>query len=91
MSSRVERITETLTAAYNPSSLEVIDDSHQHAGHASAGGKGHFTVKIIADAFHEKPLIQRHRMIHATLAELIESDIHALSINARAPHSEINS
>ncbi|VAW89004.1 hypothetical protein MNBD_GAMMA18-2195, partial [hydrothermal vent metagenome] len=40
---------------------------------------------------HEKPLIQRHRMIHATLAELIESDIHALSINARAPHSEINS
>ncbi len=85
MNNRVERITDTLTAAYTPTSLEVIDDSHQHAGHASAGGKGHFTVKITAEAFREKPLIQRHRMIHTTLAELIKTDIHALSINARAP------
>ncbi|MCF6219365.1 MAG: BolA family transcriptional regulator [Gammaproteobacteria bacterium] len=85
MSNRIERITAALEAAYKPCVLEVIDDSHQHAGHASAGGKGHFTIKIIADAFREQSLIQRHRMIHTTLAELLESDIHAISIKARAP------
>ncbi len=85
MRNRVERITAALEAAYKPHVLEVIDDSRQHAGHASAGGKGHFTVKIIADAFHDQSLIQRHRMIHTTLAALIESDIHAISIRASAP------
>lgn len=80
---RVTMIEERLTAAFSPQHLEIIDDSQQHAGHASAGGGGHFTVNIIADAFAGKSLIERHRMVYAAMGELMQSEIHALSITAK--------
>lgn len=86
MSDRVQRIEQALLTAYNPENLNIIDDSHLHAGHTSAGGMGHFTVEITAQAFSGKSLLERHRMIYATLAELMKTDIHALSIKASAPN-----
>lgn len=80
---RVAMIKEKLSAAFSPEQLEIIDDSHHHAGHASAGGGGHFTVNIISDAFDGKSLIERHRMVYAALQGMMQSEIHALSINAK--------
>jgi stress-induced morphogen len=83
---RIERIRETLEQAFSPSHLEIEDQSHLHAGHAGAReGKGHFKVEIVADAFRDKPLIQRHRLVYDALGELMQSDIHALIIDARPP------
>ncbi len=70
---------------FEPSSLELIDDSAQHAGHAGNGGGGHFRLKISSSHFFEKSQIIRHRLIYQTLADLIPSKIHALSIQANTP------
>ena len=83
--SRMEYIQTTLNDAFNPSELEVIDDSHLHVGHASAGGGGHFTVKITSELFKGKTLIQRHRLVYTALEKGMQSEIHALSIKASAP------
>jgi len=86
MNSRVDAIRARLAAGFNPQSLEIIDDSHKHAGHASAGGGGHFTVNIVAEAFRGQSLVQRHRMVYAALEELMkQNEVHALSIHARTP------
>ncbi|PKM42491.1 MAG: BolA family transcriptional regulator [Gammaproteobacteria bacterium HGW-Gammaproteobacteria-1] len=83
---RVEAIRERLTSSLAPQSLEIIDDSHRHAGHASAGGGGHFTVSIVSDAFRGQGTLQRHRMVYAALSELMQqNEVHALSIQARTP------
>lgn len=82
---RVEAIRTKLTDALEPQQLEIIDDSHKHAGHASAGGAGHFTVHVISPAFAGKSLIERHRLVYAALGELMHTEIHALSIKAEAP------
>ncbi len=81
---RLEMIRQTLQEAFAPTQLEVVDDSHLHAGHGSAGGKGHFTVYITSGAFEGKTPIQRHRLVYDALASLMETDIHALSIKASA-------
>lgn len=86
MSERVQRIREQLSNQLNPSQLEIIDDSHKHAGHASARGGGHFSVNIVSEAFAGKNLVQRHRMVYAALDELLQqNEVHALSIQARTP------
>lgn len=86
MIDRITAIRESLTAAFAPQQLEIIDDSHKHAGHAGARGGGHFTVNIVADAFSGKGLVERHRMIYAALSELMQqNEVHALSIQARTP------
>lgn len=83
---RVERMRELLVAALAPSSLDVIDDSHKHVGHAGAGdGRGHFTVKIVSDAFTGRLPLARHRQVYGALGEMMQTDIHALSIQARTP------
>ena len=83
---RVELIRGALQTQLAPSALEVIDDSHAHAGHAGAlTGKGHFTVQIVAPCFAGVAPLKRHRMIYAALDTLLQTDIHALSIDARAP------
>lgn len=83
---RVARIRAALEAALAPSSLDVIDDSAAHAGHAGAAtGKGHFRVRIESAAFAGQSALKRHRLVHGALAALLETDIHALSIDARAP------
>ena len=80
-------ITENLTEAFAPQSLRVVDESHQHAGHAGhrPGGETHFRVHIVAAAFTGKTRIERHRMVNATLAGELAGSIHALAIRASAP------
>jgi BolA protein len=83
---RVEAIRERLTSSLAPQSLEITDDSHRHAGHASAGGGGHFKVSIVSDAFRGQGTLQRHRMVYAALSELMQqNEVHALSIQAHTP------
>ena len=85
-SDRAERIHEILTAAFGPTELLVKDQSHLHAGHAGArDGKGHFEVQIATSAFAGRNRIERHRMVHEALADMLRTDIHALSIKAYAP------
>ena len=83
---RVARITTLLAEALDPVSLEVADDSHKHAGHAGARtGQGHFSVHVVSQAFAGKPPLARHRLVYAALGAMMETDIHALSIHAKAP------
>lgn len=83
---RVDRIRHRLEERFAPTMLEVIDESHLHAGHAGARtGKGHFRVRIVAPAFAGLPPLRRHRLVYDSLDELMTSDIHALSIEALAP------
>ena len=83
---RVERIRTLLAQALAPVSLEVHDDSHRHAGHAGArGGQGHFRVDIVSAAFAGKLPLARHRLVYAALGDMMQTDIHALAIRAKAP------
>ena len=82
---RIERIREAL-AALQPVTLDVIDDSHKHAGHEGArDGRGHFTVRIVSPVFAGKAPLARHRAIYAALGEMMQTDIHALAIEAKVP------
>jgi BolA protein len=82
-----DTITNKLTKAFAPQSLAVVDESHQHAGHAGArpGGESHFRITIVAEAFRGKNRIERHRMINAALAAELTEHVHALAIHASAP------
>ena len=86
MSTRVEAISGRLTAALAPKTLEIEDESHRHAGHAGArDGRGHFRVRIVSAAFEGQSAIARHRAVYAALGDLMQTDIHALAIDARTP------
>ena len=82
---RMAMIRERLEAALAPESIEIIDESHKHAGHASAGGAGHFEVKIVSAAFEGKGPVQRHRMVFEAVGDLMQTEVHALSIQADTP------
>lgn len=82
---RIERIQAAL-AVLEPALLEVIDDSARHAGHAgAASGLGHFNLVIEAQVFVGLNPIARHRLVYQALGTLMETDIHALGIQARLP------
>jgi BolA protein len=86
MTDRITRIREALTRALQPAHLNIEDDSHRHKGHAGAAdGRGHFNVQIVADVFKSKSPIARHRLVYAALGDMMTTDIHALSIDARTP------
>jgi BolA protein len=74
-------------AALEPLSLELVDESAQHAGHAGArpGGNTHWRLEIVSPRFSGKPTIARHRMVYQALGELMQHPIHALAISARSP------
>jgi BolA protein len=80
-------IAEKLTRAFAPERLEVIDESHRHAGHAGArpGGETHYSVHIVSQAFAGKSRLDRHRMVNTTLASELQGGVHALAIRAAAP------
>ena len=82
-----QTISAKLRDAFAPDSLEVIDESHQHAGHAGArpDGESHFRVKIVAKAFRAKSRVEQHRMVNAVLAAELRERVHALAIQASAP------
>lgn len=84
---RIQQIQTRLEAEFAPSQLQVKDQSHLHAGHAGArDGMGHFEVTIVADAFEGKSRIERHRLVYAALGSMMQTDIHALKINAFTPN-----
>jgi BolA protein len=73
-------------SALNPDSVEITDDSHLHAGHAGArDGKGHYSVRIVANGFAGLRPMARHQLIYRAVADMMHNDIHALSIVALAP------
>ncbi len=81
---RVALIRQRLEDALEPSLLDIIDESHKHVGHAEAAdGRGHFTVTIVAEAFAGLSPLERHRLVYDAMGALMETDIHALSIQAR--------
>jgi len=82
---RVAAIRERL-AALTPLELDVEDESHRHVGHAGArDGRGHFRVRIVSAAFGGLAPLARHRAVYAALGDMMQTDIHALAIDARAP------
>jgi len=82
---RVAQIRQRLEDAFAPESLEVEDDSHKHAGHEGAkGGLGHFSVSIVSTHFNGMRVLARHRAIYAAMGDMMQTDIHALAIDAVA-------
>ena len=82
-----DQITEKLTKAFAPQSLDVADESHQHQGHSGhrPGGQTHFRVSIVSEAFRGKSRVERHRMINQILSSELSGGVHALAIHASAP------
>jgi BolA family transcriptional regulator, general stress-responsive regulator len=80
-------MTNKLTDAFTPESIDVVDESHLHEGHAGhrPGGQSHFRIYIVSQAFAGKSRIDRHRMINAVLADDLAGGVHALAIHASAP------
>ena len=87
------RIRAKLTAALAPERLEIIDESHHHAGHAGArpGGETHFRVEIVSAAFEGQPRILRQRRVHEILSDELKSNIHALSLVTLTPAEAVRS
>lgn len=93
--SRQEAIREKLETAFAPESLEVLNESHLHAGHHhehegrqenfDGTGETHFRVKLVSPAFAGKSRVDRHRAVNAVLSGELEAGLHALAIEARAP------
>ena len=87
---RIERMRRLLTDAFAPDELELVDDSHRHVGHAGArDGKGHFTVRIVSNVFAGMTPLAKHRAVYAALGDMMQSDIHALSIQATVPEPRV--
>lgn len=81
---RMEKIHSALMASFADAAITVEDESHLHAGHVGAAtGRGHFKVRIVSAAFAGLPLLARHRAVYAALDALLQTDIHALTIDAQ--------
>ncbi len=85
-SGREQLLRRRLESRFAPKLLVIEDESHLHAGHAgAAGGHSHFRVTIVAEAFRGVSPVARHRLVYAAVGDLLESDIHALAIEASPP------
>lgn len=85
-----ELLQQRLQQVLQPSQLEVIDESHQHHGHAGANGSGfgtHFRVRIMAGAFAGKSAVARHRLVYDALQDFMDHGLHALAIEAQSPRA----
>jgi BolA protein len=82
-----DTIRTKLTEALSPTELEIIDESHLHAGHAAApaDGESHFRVAIVAAAFEGQSRVARQRLVYGTLRDELAGPVHALAITALAP------
>ena len=83
-----ERVEDALRATLHPTALEVLDDSHLHAGHAGAKEGRHFTVRVTSHASTGLSHVARHRLVYDALRSLVAEGIHALAIEARTPPSD---
>jgi BolA protein len=85
-SGREQRLRRRLESRFSPVLLVIEDESHLHAGHAgAAGGQSHFRITIVAEAFRGIAPVARHRLVYAAVGDLMETDIHALAIEASPP------
>jgi BolA family transcriptional regulator, general stress-responsive regulator len=85
-SGREQRLRRRLESRFSPALLVIEDESHLHAGHAgAAGGQSHFRITIVAEAFRGISPVARHRLVYAAVGDLMETDIHALAIEASPP------
>ncbi|NHZ80176.1 BolA/IbaG family iron-sulfur metabolism protein [Massilia sp. CCM 8695] len=83
---RPERMRALLSAALDPSVLELSDESALHAGHAgAASGGSHFRLKIVSARFEGLRLVMRHRLVYDSVHDMMHNEIHALAITALAP------
>lgn len=78
-------IRERLDRALAPELVEIVDESHQHAGHAGAAQGGHFAALIVSERFQGLSNLARHRLVYASLGDIMPGEIHALSIRALTP------
>lgn len=87
MSRRADRIAAALTAAFPPAEVQVVDDSHRHAGHAGAapGGETHYSVRVVSPAFAGMNRVARSRAVHEALAAEFASGLHALALTLKTP------
>ncbi len=82
---RITQMTLRLETELSPSNLHIEDESHLHAGHAGAkSGKGHFRLTISSEKFNDLRPLQKHRLIYDALGDLMETDIHALTITIQS-------
>jgi len=81
----IGKLRAALEAALHPSELEIVDDSARHAGHPGARGGGHYQVSLVAAAFRGRSTLERHRLVYAAVAPLLQGEVHALNIRARTP------
>jgi BolA protein len=82
------QLTQRLQSALQPQSLEVIDESYQHSGHAGASASGvgtHFRVRITSHLFTGKSPVARHRLVYDALQDFMDNGLHALAIEAKTP------
>jgi BolA family transcriptional regulator, general stress-responsive regulator len=81
---------EKLTQRFAPTRLDIVDESHRHAGHPGArpGGETHFAVTIVASAFAGHSRVARQRLVYQTLAEELASRVHALSLTTLTPDED---
>ncbi len=82
-----QTIRDKLTEAFEPLTLDVVNESHRHAGHAGSPGTGtsHFAVKLVSSAFSGKSRLERHRMVNRVLADELAGEVHALAVTAHSP------
>lgn len=83
--STAARIESLLQQRLLPVHLEVRDDSAAHAGHASAGGKGHFRLRIVSTCFAGLRPLQRHRLVNQVLSPLFATELHAVAMETLTP------
>jgi BolA protein len=82
---RLAKLRAALEEELAPLALEISDDSAAHAGHAGARDGGHFRVRLVSAAFRGRPQIERHRLVYAAVAPLLQGEVHALNIRALTP------
>ena len=85
-----ETIYHKLSERFAPTRLEIVDESHRHAGHPGARPEGetHFTVTIVSPAFAGLDRVARQRLVYQTLADELATGVHALSLRTLAPAEE---
>ncbi|UEM20320.1 BolA family transcriptional regulator [Skermanella mucosa] len=85
------RMRNKLTEAFRPSRLEIVDDSHRHAGHAGADplGETHFNILIVSETFDGKSRVARQRLVYEAVAEELRERVHALSLKTLTPTEDV--
>jgi BolA family transcriptional regulator, general stress-responsive regulator len=83
-------LRDKLNAAFAPQRLQIIDESHRHAGHAGARPEGetHFNVEIVSAAFAGRSRVERQRLVYGTLAEELRERVHALALKTLTPDED---